>query len=397
MQLLSPTRTALAFALAAVFAWLFFLIWQRDRAQPALAWWGAAHAAWAIAMLVLTFRGPIPPGLSILLGNIAIGLGYGLLWGGARLFSGLRPHWWGILAGVLLWVAGCLTPGFFDSLSMRVALSSSTIAVYSLVVALVFRAGMRRQRLPSHRATIGVLVAHGLVHAIRATGAITLGFDTSGTAAPEASWNAVVAVLAITLLACFAGLLIALAGERGALASNAVLAAARDAEARTSREKSRFLARMSHELRTPLNGVLGMAQALAQDPSLGPKQRERAATLEHAGRHLLAIVNDVLDLTRIEAGRLELLPQPVRLREGLSEALEMVRAAAVEKRMALQLELAPELPEAVLADPVRLRQIRKRGKTCGEGAVCPSQVAAGLIRSGAWSRPPILTRCRRPS
>ncbi|MFC7540593.1 sensor histidine kinase [Siccirubricoccus deserti] len=95
-----------------------------------------------------------------------------------------------------------------------------------------------------------------------------------------------------------------------------MLAAARDAEARTSREKSRFLARMSHELRTPLNGVLGMAQALAQDPSLGPKQRERAATLEHAGRHLLAIVNDVLDLTRIEAGRLELLPQPVRLREG---------------------------------------------------------------------------------
>ncbi|MFC7540592.1 hypothetical protein ACFQU2_15455 [Siccirubricoccus deserti] len=100
---------------------------------------------------------------------------------------------------------------------MRVALSSSTIAVYSLVVALVFRAGMRRQRLPSHRATIGVLVAHGLVHAIRATGAITLGFDTSGTAAPEASWNAVVAVLAITLLACFAGLLIALAGNEARL------------------------------------------------------------------------------------------------------------------------------------------------------------------------------------
>src|SRR3954468_4074418 len=101
LQLTSPARTALGFALATVLAWLCFIIWRRDRTQPALAWWGAAHVAYAIAMLLLVLRGTIPPWLSIVLGNTGIGLGYGLLWAGARLFSGLGVHRRGILAGAL--------------------------------------------------------------------------------------------------------------------------------------------------------------------------------------------------------------------------------------------------------------------------------------------------------
>ncbi|MBX9873834.1 MAG: PAS-domain containing protein, partial [Beijerinckiaceae bacterium] len=92
------------------------------------------------------------------------------------------------------------------------------------------------------------------------------------------------------------------------------LAAARDAAAAAGEAKSRFLARVSHELRTPLNGVLGFAQVLLHDPRLTPDQREQVKTLHEAGRHLLDLVNGLLDLSKIEAGRLDLAPQPVALR-----------------------------------------------------------------------------------
>ncbi len=135
------------------------------------------------------------------------------------------------------------------------------------------------------------------------------------------------------------------------------LADARDAAAAQTEAKSRFLARMSHELRTPLNGVLGHAQALARDPSLTPQQRSRAATLESAGRHLLAVANDVLDLARVEAGRIELRPQPVPLPPLLTGCVDIMRPAADEKRVALTVQLAPELPAGIFADRTRLSQL----------------------------------------
>ncbi len=134
-------------------------------------------------------------------------------------------------------------------------------------------------------------------------------------------------------------------------------AAARDAARTATEAKSRFLAHMSHELRTPLNGVLGLAQALAADPELPPAQRERARTLEAAGRHLVAVANDVLDLAKIEAGRFELRPADVALPELLRECADWVRAAAADKRVALDVAVSPDLPPSVVADGTRLRQL----------------------------------------
>ncbi len=107
--------------------------------------------------------------------------------------------------------------------------------------------------------------------------------------------------------------------------ANRELAAANAAAARATEAKSRFLARMSHELRTPLNGVLGLAQALARDPLLSAAHRAQAATLEMAGRHLVAVANDVLDLAQVESGHLELRPQPVVLAELLAGCATMAR------------------------------------------------------------------------
>lgn len=135
------------------------------------------------------------------------------------------------------------------------------------------------------------------------------------------------------------------------------LALARDQSAAATAAKSRFLAQMSHELRTPLNGVLGLAQALARDPALSGEQRARARTLEEAGRHLVTVANDVLDLAKVEAGRLELRLGPAQLGELLDSAATLVRPAAEEKQLTLRVQVAAELPPLVQADQTRLRQL----------------------------------------
>ncbi|WP_156963669.1 hybrid sensor histidine kinase/response regulator [Muricoccus aerilatus] len=135
------------------------------------------------------------------------------------------------------------------------------------------------------------------------------------------------------------------------------LAAARDEAAAAGAAKSRFLARMSHELRTPLNGVLGMAQALASDPALPPAHRDRAAMLEAAGRHLLDVANDVLDLAHVEAGRMPLRCMPVVLVPLLEACAALIRPGASAAGTAVATEHDASLPEAVLLDPMRVRQL----------------------------------------
>lgn len=135
------------------------------------------------------------------------------------------------------------------------------------------------------------------------------------------------------------------------------LAGARDAAAAAGEAKSRFLARVSHELRTPLNGVLGFAQVLLQDPRLEPDQREQVKTLHEAGRHLLDLVNGLLDLSKIEAGRLDLAPRPVALRPLLDGCATLLAPEIARKALSFHLDVDPALPEAAELDPTRLRQL----------------------------------------
>jgi signal transduction histidine kinase/CheY-like chemotaxis protein len=123
-----------------------------------------------------------------------------------------------------------------------------------------------------------------------------------------------------------------------------------------SEAKSRFLADLGHEIRTPMTGVLGMAELLHADV-VEPRQRGRVEAIQAAGRHLLRLVNDALDLARIEAGRLELQDQPFDLPALLADAAAMLRPQAEAKGLRFVLELAPDLPRGVRGDPVRLRQI----------------------------------------
>ncbi|MDO9286568.1 MAG: ATP-binding protein [Aquabacterium sp.] len=134
----------------------------------------------------------------------------------------------------------------------------------------------------------------------------------------------------------------------------------RDEAEIASRTKSDFLARLSHELRAPLNAILGFAQMLGRTDGSGdvdhPGQQHGLAQIRQAGWHLLDMINDVLDLSRMEAGSLRLTLEPVSLPDLAQEAMAMVEPAAQQAQVTLALSLSPQA-ERVQADPVRLRQV----------------------------------------
>src|SRR5471030_1723511 len=124
-----------------------------------------------------------------------------------------------------------------------------------------------------------------------------------------------------------------------------------------NRAKSAFLAAMSHELRTPLNAILGYTQILKRDKGLTPTQKSGVGTIQQGGQHLLALINDVLDLSRVEAGKMDFHPKPVVLADLLSVVADIMRVRAEQKQLRFELELVAGLPEAISVDETRLRQV----------------------------------------
>jgi signal transduction histidine kinase len=144
--------------------------------------------------------------------------------------------------------------------------------------------------------------------------------------------------------------------EAQVVARTAELAAARDAAERANRAKSVFLANMSHELRTPLNAVLGMTE-LALRRALDAKQADQLQRSLTAARHLLDIINDVLDISKIETNQITLQTRPFTLRRVVDEVLRLHEPAAIDKGLVLQQDVDRALPLTLRGDELRLKQI----------------------------------------
>jgi signal transduction histidine kinase len=123
-----------------------------------------------------------------------------------------------------------------------------------------------------------------------------------------------------------------------------------------NRAKSAFLATVSHELRTPLNAILGYAQILLCQP-LSPELQEQIGTINQSGEHLLGLINDILDLSKVEAAAIELRPRQVALHKLIKETTDIVRPRAEEKGVQFQSVVDGEVPVSILVDPKRLKQI----------------------------------------
>ena len=125
-----------------------------------------------------------------------------------------------------------------------------------------------------------------------------------------------------------------------------------------NRLKSEFLANMSHELRTPLNGIIGFTE-LMHDEKVGPvsdEQKEYLGDILTSSRHLLQLINDVLDLAKVESGKVEIRPEAVDLLRIVEEARDILRTLAAKKRIAVSVDVDPELTD-VVADPAKLKQV----------------------------------------
>jgi PAS domain S-box-containing protein len=140
-------------------------------------------------------------------------------------------------------------------------------------------------------------------------------------------------------------------------ASETAREAALEEARRLAGARSAFLAKMSHELRTPLNAILGFAQILLDSRHLDERQTRSARIIRQSGEHLLALINDVIDLARVDAGKLALSPSEMDLSNFLAVVADIIRVKADEKQLQFSVQAEPDLPAAVKADDMRLRQV----------------------------------------
>jgi signal transduction histidine kinase/DNA-binding response OmpR family regulator len=232
----------------------------------------------------------------------------------------------------------------YAALRDRHVLAPPTPLVNGVLMALAWVPALLAWRRTRTHATADTLTALAGAAAVVAAGWAAVQWGHVQT-----HWAPPFAVLATGLAASL------LAHQLSMRAMQQRLAYERAIASEASRAKSEFLANVSHEIRTPINALLGIAELLA-DTELTPEQRRHVQVFRNSGQSLFELINDLLDLSKIEAGRLDLHEEPLRLRPLLEDRIALLAPRALEKGLALQLDLADDVPAVVRGDATRLSQ-----------------------------------------
>jgi signal transduction histidine kinase len=357
VRTLLVVHTLVSLALAV----LMVVFWRGHRSTPGLGQWTLGTALLGLGVLGGALRGVIPDFLSIVGANVVGIFSLAAFWNGIRLFGGRPARWTGALLAAA-GVAAFLVHQTYvvDDILHRIIVLSAVLSMGCLLCAHeLLRGPARAFRAPAMLA----VALFGLV-------AATLAFRAVWTVVspPEPDLFAPNGAQSLHFLVSLVGKilfvvsLLMMAAQR--LQSqlelrNGDLESAKARAEDASRAKSEFLATMSHELRTPLNAIIGFSDVQRQE-MFGPLGHERyrqyASDIHASGAHLLELITTILDISKAEAGKLEVAPVDLDPRSALDTAVTLIRGAAEAKRIRLSTE-GLEAPLTCRADPQALKQI----------------------------------------
>ena len=330
--------------------------------------WSGALVVHAFAYLLFALRGQISDAWSVIVANTALSISFALFTEGIFSFQQRVPPRW------LVWlpvpVAALTFYCFLDNLPVRIIASGTLVGMQS---AYIVRTLMQHRHQMNGRGQYILMTGFAL---IVATFIVRIGVALSGQAGSlsilaVSQIQTATFLTAITCLILLSNGLILMTQERAELKlarhrdeledlvaiRTHELATAKDAAEAASRAKSRFLANMSHELRTPMYAIMGMT-GLALRRADNPKLHDQLTKVEHASQHLLCVINDILDLSKIEADSLTLEQVNFNCADVVDNLLGLIRPRTQEKNLALRIDLPPDIAaQALLGDPLRLGQI----------------------------------------
>jgi signal transduction histidine kinase len=329
----------------------FVIIWRLIPEEESLSDWALGGGMLAAGAVLVAVRKLVPEAASVVGGNTLLVLGIGYLHVGVRGLLGRPPtapwHWLAAFAAF----AGCVWFFYFSpSVAARIVLVSLLFVTFMVACAWLFQRHADPDLRATHTVTAGIFAVGALLFLFRAFVA------PSAVVTPDfTSTTSVLIVLPNLYLVIFSVWL----GVTVPLCISARLQRrlldARDQAEAANRAKSVFLSSMSHELRTPMNAILGFAQILESEDDLASAHREHVKEILKGGRHLLDLVNEVLDLARIESGRIALSMESVELAALVEECRDLIRPLAERRRISLATDVATDA--VVHADPVRLKQV----------------------------------------